>query len=300
MQALRAAKNQDREAMEQQLSAIPRRAAHYEWSHAIRALFELNDIAGILEASRARSTLGGSVTLPSSAASVVAQAQREFAAALTVRASNSDVLYLKAYGHLLAGQTDEGVKSAKEAVWYGRARLFPISELHYLQAVGLAQQARLDEALKSLELASSGQPSAFAAVGLSSLALARGDKPAAIRAARAAVSSHPDHFHANMQLVRSLIYKADRLLDRSAIAEADKLSASLLSGLTPEQHRFREALEVRTRALIAAEKPQDAEALLIPVLSSTSTPDPLYQQLAAQVRVERLALEARQSGTETS
>lgn len=299
-QALSAAKSQDRQGMEQQLSAIPSRAGQFEWTHTIRALVEVDGIAGTLETARTHSAPGTSLTLSDSAAAALAKAQREFSTALRVRASNSDVLYLKAYAHLLAGQPEEGLKAAKEAVWYGRSDLFSINEMHYLQAVGLAQQARLDEAVKSLELANQGQPSAYASVGLASLALARGDRPGAIRAARAAVSADPDHFHANVQLVRALILKADRLLDRSAIAEADKLSAELLKGLSPEQNRFREALEVRTRALIAAEKPLDAEALLIPVLSSTSTPDPLYQQLAAQVRVERLAVEARQPAKEAS
>ncbi len=267
--ALLALKENSPEQATALLDKVPPRAPHQEWVGALKslaALMERNSSTALTQADRA----------------------------LKVRASSSDILFIKALCLLTAERWAEAETSAKEALWFSRSQLVPLSELHYLRAVALARMAELPQATKALEAASAASPPAILAQsGLSALATSRTDRAAAVRFARSAVQQRPDDVTAQMQLVRALTVKADPLLDRAAIAEADRLSEKIMDSLDNSDQKFNEAITLRTQTLLVAGKPELAEKVLAPLLKAKEV-DSEHQLLASQVNIEKSAKLARE------
>jgi hypothetical protein len=219
-------------------------------------------------------------------------ASQSLSQALRLRASDPDAVLLKGLTQLSQKKSLEGLDSIKEAQWFGKGRFFPEAEALYAQAVGYSQLGNVPKTAESLS-AAIASPSASPAmrVQLSKLELARGNVPAALKAARDAASaegSESQKREANVQLVRVLLASPDQLLDGARISEADRLSAGLFEKAPAASQEAREILPLRVKSLLATRKPEAAEKLVLAALKKTPG-DAELERLLKQVSIEKAA-----------
>jgi hypothetical protein len=225
-----------------------------------------------------------------SALQSLTQAQR-------LRASDPDTVFLKGLAQLRLKKSLEGLDAIKESQWFGKARFFPESEVLYAQAVGYSQLGNTPKAAESLNAAiNAPAATAYTRIALSKLELARGNIPAALKAAReaAALEGGTDQGReANMQLVRVLLTNPDPLLDGARISEADRLSAALYDKAPAASGEARVILPLRVKSLLATRKPEIAEKMVLAALKKAPG-DAELEQLLKQVTIEKSAAVRRE------
>lgn len=191
------------------------------------------------------------------------QADRRFSQALSVRASSSDALFFRGLSKFEQQKLPESMADLDEALWFSRFNLVSPADAHFLRARIFALQDLRDKSLQAYRAAISADPNSTAAkIGLAETMLANDNSNEAIPLLRDSLTANPNNSYAELLLAKALLLKADRLLNRAEIKEANELTDKLVKSKSLDAPTREEALRIHVKALLFSNKQKDAAAFV--------------------------------------
>lgn len=192
-----------------------------------------------------------------------AEAAAELRTSLSFRGSNSDVIAELGLTQLAMGEKEEGIRSIREAIWFGKpAHHNPAALMTAVAKVydddGDAQKA--EETYR--QALTHDQYYLPARLRIAELIFLKGDKRQAIAELKLVYEREPSNADVRRQMASYLLSNADRTIDKQDIAEALSLTQAVMNGKSDAEQYADPAFPVYLRALIASGKLDDAEPKL--------------------------------------